>query len=60
MKLKLLTLCLTGVAASLMAADSAPAKVDKQKISYSFGMQYGTFFKSGRSTRMPRVMMPSF
>lgn len=55
MKSKLLTLCLTGVAASLMAADptpgkadkpaAAPVKVDKQKISYSFGMQYGTFLK---------------
>lgn len=45
MKSKLLTLCLTGVAASLWAADVAPSKVDKQKISYSFGMQYGTFLK---------------
>jgi FKBP-type peptidyl-prolyl cis-trans isomerase FklB len=57
MKALLLTLCLTGVAAGLSAADAAspaaaaPAsaapsgKLDKKKISYSFGMQYGNFLK---------------
>lgn len=47
MKSILLTLCLTGVSASLWAAEgtATPPKVDKQKVSYSFGMQYGTFLK---------------
>lgn len=39
---------MTGVAASLWAADpapEAPVKSDKKKVSYSFGLNYGNFFK---------------
>ncbi|MBI3869273.1 MAG: FKBP-type peptidyl-prolyl cis-trans isomerase [Verrucomicrobia bacterium] len=48
MKSIILTLCMTGVAASLWAAEpaaEAPAKSDKKKVSYSFGLNYGNFFK---------------
>lgn len=51
MKSIFLTLCLVGVATALLGADApatkdaAPVKIDKQKISYAFGMQYGTFLK---------------
>ena len=52
MKSIFLTLCLVGIATGLLGAD-APAKkdappavkIDKQKISYAFGLQYGTFLK---------------
>ena len=51
MKSLLLTLCLTGVTAGAFGADAdasastPPPKPDKKKVSYSFGMQYGTFLK---------------
>ena len=47
MKSLILTLCATAMATSLWAADVEPAapKADKKKVSYSFGMQYGNFFK---------------
>lgn len=48
MKSLILTLCATMMATGLWAADAEPAaapKSDKKKVSYSFGMQYGNFFK---------------